>query len=320
MEELNRFIAEWNNDKDYVEAHTSGSTGKPKSIRLLKSDMRTSARATCTFFGITDRTTVGMALSTDYIAGKMMVVRALETGARLVQIKPSTELDLGCIDGDIDLFSIVPAQTLSFITHPEWSAKVHNLLIGGSAPSEDMLHQLTLLGYHVWISYGMTETCSHVALARGDDSRRIFRAMPGITFSTTSDGRLIIHAPAFSFVKLVTNDIVELISPERFRWRGRADGIINSGGLKFVPEELEALYAPFIEGRFYVSHIADSVWGQAIVLIVEEGSPDMIAATLRDNIPDHRRLPKHIFIKHNLPETSNGKIRRISPENPEYHE
>lgn len=320
MEELNTFIAEWRNDKDYIEAHTSGSTGAPKTIHLNKDDMRTSARATCRFFGIDSRSTIGMALSASYIAGKMMAVRALESGARLVTADVSKETDISGIPGVIDLFAIVPAQIDSFISHPEWAGKVRNLLIGGAAPSDEALHALSLLGYTAWVSYGMTETCSHVALARGDDSRRVFRAMPGITFSSTEDGRLIINAPAFSFGSLTTNDIVELLSPERFCWRGRADGVINSGGIKFVPEELEKQFAPHIQGRFYITHIADQVWGQAIALVAEEGTEDSIAVSLRENVADHRRLPKRIFIISRLPEASNGKIRRLSPDNPKFHE
>lgn len=320
MEKLNEFLAEWENAEDYIVAHTSGSTGKPKAIRLQKADMRASARATCRFFGIGKNSTIGMALSTSYIAGKMMTVRALESGARLVATDVAKDVDLSGIDGTIDLFAIVPAQIDSFIKHPEWVGKVRNLLIGGSAPAEESLHSLNLLGYTSWISYGMTETCSHVALAHGDDSRRIFHAMPDITFSTTDDGRLVINAPQFSFGTLVTNDVVELISPERFRWRGRADNVINSGGIKFLPEELEKLYTPFISGRFYVTNISDPVWGQAIALVVEKGDADTISIVLRDNIADHRRLPKKVFTLERLPEASNGKIRRISPDNPEYHE
>jgi len=320
MEELNEFLTEWWNGKDYIVAHTSGSTGTPKDIRLPKADMKASARATCRFFGINKDSTVGMALSTSYIAGKMMTVRALETGARLVTTDVTKDVDLNGIEGTIDLFAIVPAQTGSFIKHPEWAGKVRNLLIGGSAPSEESLHSLNLLGYTSWISYGMTETCSHVALAHGDDSRRIFHAMPDITFSTTDDGRLIIKASQFSFGTLVTNDVVELISPERFRWRGRADSVINSGGIKFLPEELEKLYAPFISCRFYVTHIADPVWGQAIALVVENGNAETISKVLRNNITDHRLLPKKVLTLNRLPEASNGKIRRISPDNPAYHE
>lgn len=313
MDRLNEFIEEWRNGREYVEAHTSGSTGTPKAIQLLKSDMRTSARATCAFFGIGPQSAVGMALSADYIAGKMMAVRALESGARLVVVEPSNDIRLAPEDGVVDLFAIVPSQAACFVRHPEYAELVRNLLIGGAAPADEDLRALELAGYTVWISYGMTETCSHVALARGDDSRRIFRAMPGVRFEQAEDGRLVIDAPAFSFGRLQTNDLVELIDDRRFRWRGRADGVINSGGIKFVPEELEALYRPFMSCRFYVSHIPDAKWGEAIAVVAEADSEGEVMAALRSGIPDHRRLPKRIFCVDRLPEASNGKIRRLTP-------
>lgn len=313
MDRLNEFIEEWRNGREYVEAHTSGSTGKPKAIRLLKGDMRTSARATCAFFNIGPLSAVGMALSADYIAGKMMAVRALESGARLVAVEPSNDISLNPEDGVIDLFAVVPSQLASFIRHPEYAVLVRNLLVGGAAPADEDLRDLALAGYTVWVSYGMTETCSHVALARGDDRLRIFRAMPGVRFAQADDGRLVIDAPAFSFGRLQTNDMVELIDDSHFRWRGRADGVINSGGIKFVPEELEALYRPFMPCRFYVSHIPDAKWGEAIAVIAECDSRGEVMAALRAGIPDHRQLPKRIFCVDRLPSASNGKIRRLTP-------
>ena len=316
MEELKSFISEWKSDLPFVLAHTSGSTGKPKEIKLLKSDMRASAHATNTFFGINEKSTVGMALSADYIAGKMMTVRALESGATLVAIHPSNDVRLPDNCDVIDLLSVVPSQLKSFIDRPEYACRVKNLLVGGASPAAEDLHALTLLGYRVWISYGMTETCSHVALARADDIRRVFKAMPGISFAVTDDERLIVRASNFSFNELVTNDVVSLIDCGHFVWRGRADGIINSGGIKFVPEEIEALYAPLLSGRrFYVSWVPDPKWGQAIALVVEadESDKDSIMQILASGITDRRRLPKHICSVTKLPEASNGKIRRLTP-------
>lgn len=315
MERVDDFINQWRDDSATISAHTSGSTGTPKHIELLKSDMQASALATNTFFGINEQSTIGMALSVDYIAGKMMVVRALLSGARLAALPVSNEINLGDFDGTIDLLAIVPTQIPNFIRHPEYVHKVRNLLIGGAAPSADDCSALNKLGYTFYISYGMTETCSHVALAKGDDCDRIFHAMPGISFATTDDSRLIINAPAFSFKELTTNDVVQLISPLSFIWRGRADGVINSGGLKLMPEELETLYAPALIGlRYYVSHTDDTKWGQAVALIVEgEISTDEIAAKIAESVADHRRHPKSIFCIKCLPEAANGKIKRKTP-------
>lgn len=318
METVGEFLEEWRNGEPFVQAHTSGSTGKPKDIRLLKADMCASARATNAFFSIGKESVVGMALSTDYIAGKMMCVRAELAGADIVAIKPTNNILLDGVGRPIDLFAIVPSQIQSFIEHPEYAFKVRNLLIGGAAPTAEQCHMLTLAGYSAWISYGMTETCSHVALARADDPLRVFSAMPGISFETSSDGRLCINCSNFSVRRLETNDIVELLSPTKFRWRGRADGVINSGGVKMIPEELEALYAPAMHGLpFYVVGVPDAKWGQAVALVAETDVDTLskIEIELRAAIQDHRKLPKKYLAVSELPRTSNGKIRRcIIPE------
>lgn len=308
------FLAEWGNTAPFVEARTSGSTGTPKAIRLPKADMRQSARATNAFFVIGPHSVLASPLSFDYIAGKMMAVRACEAGCRLIELPVSNTIILPDGEQAIDLLPIVPSQLQSLIDKPEYAARIRNVLIGGAAPSADSCDALLAAGYKTYISYGMTETCSHVALADAAERSRTFHAMPGILFDTDSDSRLIIGAPAFSFARLQTNDVVELLSPSTFRWRGRADGAINSGGIKLFPEELEQLYAPALSGQsYYVCAEQHSRWGQSVMLVIEgrDIDTDAIAARLRTIVADHRRLPKRIAAVAALPRTVNGKIRRI---------
>lgn len=304
------FLEEWNSELPYVEAHTSGSTGKPKRIRLLKDDMRQSARATNAFFGIDNSSVVSAALSTDYIAGKMMAVRAFESGARLLEVPVAKDIILP--DGiDVDLLAVVPAQLPSLYGRPILSHRVSNVLVGGAAPSESDCRRMADAGYKLWISYGMTETCSHVALARGDDPARVFTAMPGISFEADTRGCLVVISQHFSWKRLQTNDVVELLSPVSFRWRGRADGVINSGGIKLFPEELERLYAPYlIDVEYYVCGEPDEVWGERIVLVCTATDAAAILSRLRSAIADHRRLPKRIVYVPELLRTANGKIKR----------
>lgn len=313
MASVEDFRREWLSESTSVEAHTSGSTGIPKTILLCKDDMRASARATISFFGLTSDSVIASPLSVDYIAGKMMVVRACEASCRLIELPVSNEIHIPEDVPYIDLMPVVPTQIASLLSQPELAGKVRNVLVGGAAPSDEDCRRLSETGYQVYISYGMTETCSHIALARGNDSARVFRAMPGVTFSTDCDNRLIINAPAFTFGTLKTNDIVELVSPTEMKWRGRADGVINSGGIKLLPEELEALYSPYLADRqYFVKGVADSRWGSAVALVIEaeEAECESIANLLRDNITDHRRLPKHIIAVDSLPRTANGKIRK----------
>lgn len=306
------FTAEWLAEGPFITAHTSGSTGTPKEVRLPKADMRASARATNAFFGLGAGSVAALPLSVDYIAGKMMVVRALEGGYRLVELPVSNDIVLPSDIPVVDFMPIVPSQIASLLSKPHYSARIRNLLIGGAAPDTESCRNLCDAGYRAFISYGMTETCSHVALARADDPERIFTAMPGITFACMPDGRLAIEAPHFSFGRLVTNDIVDLLSASRFRWRGRADNVINSGGLKLHPEELEALYAPYLPGMcYYVVGRPDAEWGAAATLVIEgDVDTEAIMNTLRSAI-DHRRCPKAIETVDAIPRTTNGKPRRI---------
>lgn len=311
MASIEDFIDEWYNDNPYIVAHTSGSTGTPKSIHLLKSDMRVSARATNMFFGINSESVLGLPLSVDYIAGKMMVVRSLQANCHIVQYPVSNTIK---INQSIDLLSVVPSQLEYLIKHPEYSRHIKNLLIGGAPTPLEKLHTLRNLGYKAWVSYGMTETCSHVALAAEDDDWKVFRAMPAVQFKCDHDGRLEIISNDFSFKTLKTNDVVDLISPTSFVWRGRADGVINSGGIKMYPEELELIYSRFLTGySFYVSSLADEKWGQGIALVVEgpDIDVDAIMLKLRASIVDHTKVPRQIIKVDKLSKTSNGKIRRI---------
>ncbi len=313
MATIDGFLAEWKSGKPMIEAHTSGSTGTPKPISLHKSDMLVSARATNKYFGICHDSVLALPLSVDYIAGKMMVVRAQAAGCKLVQLPVSNDIAIPDDIDHIDLLPIVPSQIASLLSQPQLATKIQNVLIGGASPSPEDCHQLTLCGYKAFISYGMTETCSHVALAHADDSRRVFFAMPGISFATDADSRLIIEAPEYTFKSLVTNDIATLLSPNAMIWRGRADGIINSGGLKLVPEELEALYLPILTGRkYFVAGFPDSKWGQAVTLIIEADTSETekIMQELKSGIADHRLIPKKIIAVDSLPTAANGKIKR----------
>ncbi len=300
---VDEFIAQWHDASDYVVAHTSGSTGAPKEIRLKKEAMRQSAMATNAFFHLTERSHYVCPLSPDYIAGKMMVVRSLMSGGSLEMLAPSNSVRL---TRRADLLAIVPSQVESILPQAEMCGAV---IVGGAALSAQSRQRLIDAGINAWESYGMTETCSHVALRRvGTD---LFCALPGIRFATDSRGCLIIDAPKLVSSPLVTNDVVELISDSQFRWLGRADHVINSGGIKIHPEQLEAEIAKAIPEmpEFYIVGEPDDKWGNVPVLVHEGTAPLDLATRLADSL-DHRRLPRKVVAVESLPRTSNGKILR----------
>lgn len=304
-----QFEAQWFDSSPWIEARTSGSTGAPKRILLSKADMRASARATNAFFGVTTDSILAIPLSAEYIAGKMMAVRAFEAGCMLLGLPNKNVFPL---PSRADLISVVPSQAQCLIDNPQWASSCGSVIVGGAPMPMAMQRLLVGAGYQAYCSYGMTETCSHVALQRVTGEPEPFRSMPGIEFEVDDRNCLVISAPAFSFGSLVTNDIVDLIDSHTFFWIGRYDNAINTGGIKVMPEMLEAEISElFSEAAFYVRACDDPKWGQAIEMVVEDCglTEDQIMGKIK-NLANHRLMPKKITIVAKLSRTSSGKIKR----------
>lgn len=302
------FIRRWNDSStDYVSAHTSGSTGTPKEIRLMKADMQLSARSTNRFFGIGPDSVLHLPLSPDYIAGKMMIVRAHEADCRLMVEKPCSEPLRDYRGPEIALSAVVPSQVDGLLNGEGWR-RVDNLIIGGAPLSGEREAAVIRRGIRAYATYGMTETCSHVALRKLGD--REFVGLPGFEFSTDSRGCLVIDGHGFTFGQIVTNDLVELNGREAFRWLGRDDNAINSGGIKVIPELIEAQIAPLM-GRvaFYITSRASEKWGEEIVMMVEGSEAVVDRATLR-SLLGARICPKEIICVPQFERTASSKVIR----------
>ena len=80
--------------------------------------------------------------------------------------------------------------------------------------------------------------------------------------------------------------MVELISDNEFEWGGRYDSIINSGGVKLIPEKIEEKLSTLIKVRFFVAGIPDESLGEKLVLIIEgnviSNDPDQEAGEERN--------------------------------------
>lgn len=306
------FLKEWESDSDYILAHTSGSTGKPKEIRLLKEDMRQSARATNRFFGIGPDSLLVSPLSAGYIAGKMMIVRALEAGCRLIEETPSNH-PLKSEYGTVALLPIVPSQ-IPGLLESEYVRNVQNVIVGG-APMSPVQEQLLMsaLTMNAYATYGMTETCSHVALRK--IGCQYYQALPGVRFEVDNRSCLKIIALDFSFKELQTNDVVKLEDVTHFQWKGRVDNVIISGGIKIFPEEIERELSGRIPLSFYFIGEPDDKWGQKLIMKVEYSSADLktieskIRNILESNLPRYHQPKEIIFLKE-FPRTSSGKILR----------
>lgn len=298
--------------KDYIVANTSGSTGTPKEIYLSKSDLLKSAVATCEFLNIPPNGVMALLLPIKYIAGKMIVLRSMITSSIVWSEPPSlTPLKKYDLQQSISLASITPSQIEGLITSPHIK-KIGTLLVGGAPISplqEDILidHQI-----NAYCTYGMTETCSHVALRKIGES--VYTALPGISFEIDKRNCLVIHAPQTDYKEITTNDIVELISSKEFRWVGRIDNAINSGGIKLHPEKLESKISTILNGiNYYFTSQNSTKWGEELILMIESPSsiPD-IELKLKQLLSKYE-MPKAIFYVEHFERTTSGKIKRLKP-------
>lgn len=302
------FQKEWLSDSKYMVAHTSGSTGTPKEIHLQKDDMIASAKATNEFFNIRSGDNLVCPLSLNYIAAKMMAVRAIIADANLILQKPSNDL---CVNEPAKLLAIVPSQVDSLLAQPTLTDTIENIIIGGAPLSMEKREALISVGFNAYETYGMTETCSHVALKHIKDD--CFTAIGNTTFELDNRGCLVINIPHLLTNRVVTNDVVTLHDERTFSWLGRIDNVINSGGIKIHPELLEKKISEIIGDRypFYIAGMPSDKWGQEVVLVIEaeQEVADDFLRKISESM-DHKFIPKKIIAVRKIQRTPNGKIIR----------
>ena len=313
-QDIQDFIREYLDAKAYVVCHTSGSTGTPKPIRLEKRRMEASARLTIERFDLPPGSRALLCLPVSYIAGKMMLVRAMIGGWDLTATPPSSRF-MEQVTGRFDFAAVVPMQLYRSAGQLH---RIDRILVGGGSVSEaflDTLPTLNLPRTTLYQSYAMTETITHVALRQLYPSREnAYTALDGVSFSLSPHGTLRIHAPALCADTVTTNDIGELTDDKHFIWQGRADTVINSGGIKIFPEDTENVLSRFLTGRYFVAGRPDDLLGTRQVLFVE-GTPEQfpgLEAFLETHFDAYHR-PKEMFFIPRFPLTHTGKIDRRHP-------
>ena len=318
---LDEFLEEWNNPSPYVHVQTSGSTGAPKPMLVEKQRMLNSARITCDFLGLREGDTALLCMSLDYIAGKMMVVRSIERGLKLTTVAPSGH-PLSTPHSPLDFAAMVPMQVYNSLQVPEEKERlmqIRHLIIGGGAIDDALAAALKTFPNHVWSTYGMTETLSHIALRRlnGPDASEWYTPFPSVKVSLNENRCLVIDAPLVCAERLVTNDIAELSSgtdPEvKFRILGRKDNVICSGGIKIQIETVERQLRPHLQAPFLITKRPDAKFGEAVVLLTE-GAVDEARRVCAQVLPKYNQ-PKAYLHVDKIPLTATGKPARKEAEN-----
>lgn len=310
-----QFLQEWFSDSETVSVQTSGSTGIPKVFEIEKKRMLNSAKMTCDFLGLKEGDTALLCLPVQYISGKMMLVRAIERKLKVIISVPSSAPE---ISENVEFCAMTPLQVQNSLD------KIHfikNLIIGGAAVSENLKSQLTSSIQHpasnkIYETYGMSETLSHIALKQVSPiQEEYFTILNDVEISVDERNCLKIFAPKLNPEILQTNDIVELLNEKQFKFLGRFDNVINSGGVKIFAEELENLVKKHIDRDLVFLGKPDETLGEKLILVIEDASTQLSMKEIKSQIsnlkfPSKFHIPKEILFLEKFPRAENGKVLR----------
>jgi len=309
------FINEWQSPSDHLIVNTSGSTGNPKEIKLLKQHIKASAKATVNFFNLKKDDTLLVTLSPDYIAGKMMLIRAIEHQLKIVVAPFSGNPLTNEIPFPISFAAFVPYQVQQILANPISKKRyeaINKVIIGGAKINLTLEKELQQLSNANFATFGMTETISHIALRNITKDEPHYTTLQNIKVSLSDKNCLIINAPNINPSTIITTDNVKIINDSQFIWLGRSDLIINSGGIKFNPESIEQkIEAEIPNHRFYITSEPCDILGEKIILIIEAGVLDIdrLKLNLQKRLTKYE-LPKSIYLTSQFKETPTQKIIR----------
>lgn len=323
-----KFCKSWLEGKALFTIKTSGSTGKPKTITLTRRQMILSAHRTAKALDLHKGDRSLVCISTLYIGGMMMLVRGFELGLRMFIVDPSTKpLSMISCTSKFDFAAFVPLQIQHIMedlipTEIKMLDRMKAIIIGGAPISDTLKKKIELIKCPVYHTYGMTETVSHIALRRmnGHAKSSFFRILEGVTIAIDERSCLIIQDDLTNQKLIKTNDIVQLKDDRHFSWIGRADYIINSGGIKLQPEKIEQLIEGVLQklninAAFFIGGWPDEKFGERIVLFLNQKLTSKEKKVLQYHI--NACLPKYEQVKEihegiRFIFTSTGKINRAA--------
>lgn len=317
--EIWQFILQWYGPATEVEIYTSGSTGTPKAIKHSKQAMVNSAKLTCSYLQLKEGITALLCLPVNRIGGMMMVVRGIVNKMKLICLEPSANPLAQLAKDNLPQFAALTPMQLYPVKDSydlfRLSEQVDCIILGGSEVPRGLTELINNMTNRVYATYGMTETISHIALKRlsGKNRDKHFQVLPGITARRDERGCLVIDAPLLNIQGLSTNDVVELYGQNQLDWLGRLDNVINTGGIKVYPEQLEEEMRERVLVPFFIAGIPDERTGQKVVMVIEratisENELELLNSYLQNM--DSKTRPKELLLTIRFSKTANGKLKR----------
>lgn len=305
------FLRKWMGENDFFTIKTSGTTGPIKDIEFTKDSLIRSAQITLNTFSLIEGDEVLNCLPFSFVAGKMMLVRAIVGKLKLHLVEPRAN-PIASLDKRIKFAAFTPFQLQNIIEqNPEKLDFIESAIIGGSKVEMRLEEELQAFGTAFYETFGMSETLTHLAIRmiNGRNRSPYFKALEGFDISITKEQCLIISASHIPNGPIVTNDIVQLTEDRQFLWLGRKDNVINTGGIKVYPETIEKKLAGQIDQAFMITKLPDEMLGEKVVLVIEDGTYISLSDIDFSSLTKYEK-PKELRLVRELPRNKNGKIVR----------
>ncbi len=301
---------------------TSGSTGSPKGVELTAAALRASAAASLARIGARPGERWLCCLPGFHVAGLQVLVRCLLAGAEplVAERAGPAEIAAAASSGGRVHVSLVPTQLRRLLDAGAPLDGLGTILLGGAAPPAGLLADAAAAGARVVTTYGMSETCGGC----------VYDGVPldGVRARLTGGGLIQLAGPVlFSRYRpggggpdpggwLTTSDLGALDERGRLRVRGRADEVINTGGEKVVPGEVEAVLGTLAGvADVVVIGTADREWGEVVTAVIvpaDPGAPPDLA-DLRERVRAElggAAAPRRMRLLSALPMLASGKPDR----------
>lgn len=339
------FKKAWESGQESFELQTSGSTGKPKKIILHRKQMLASVKMTAKAFNLKEGDTAFCCLNIEYIAGMMMLVRAFNIGMDLLIVEPKSnpfediEKHLYILKANRgqNFFAFVPLQIQTLLESTPIFSEILNsakaIIIGGAAVNDAILEKVQKIYRPVYVTYGMSETLTHIAIKRinGSAKEDFFNTLEGVDIKLNDESCLMIKSKITNNQWITTNDVAEIINGSSFVLHGRIDNVINSGGVKIQLEKVEKVAESVLQklktdeqklkGRYFVFSLPDEKLGERMIFVLEKETnpafPSIEDATKIDILQGFKEIlpkfevPKEVFFVEKMIETPTGKIDKI---------
>ncbi|PDP85305.1 AMP-dependent synthetase [Glycomyces fuscus] len=311
---------------------TSGSTGAPKGVELSAAALRSSARASVRRIGAAPGDAWLCVLPAGHISGIQVMTRALATGTRARHAAFSADAVAELARGLRPHVSLVPTQLRRLLAAGTDLSLFGTVLLGGAAADPALLREARAAGGRVVTTYGMSETCGGCVYdgvpldgvrvrvdspSPGEAGRILlsgpvllngYRLAPGVR---ADPGALVADGDGTRWLR--TNDLGRLDGDGRLSVLGRVDEVVNTGGHKVVPGQVNArlLEHPAVADSVVVGR-PDPEWGERVSAVVVPADPDappsleQLRAWVRERLPAYA-APRELEVRERLPMLASGK-------------